>query len=285
MKDQGASMPAAERKIIAEHLSGRAIGAGSRGKSRIVRGSRKRRSRSPVRVGPDGARIWRTHVSNRPPRPALTADQVPRLKLKWVFGYPNTFSSNGAPTLAGGRIFVPSANRNIYSLDAKTGCVYWSIETQAPVRTAITVASVAIGERTRQVAFFGDQRGFAYGVDAASGELLWKVRIDEHARSKIVGAPVYHDARVYVPITAGEEGSAMSPAYECCSGRGGLVALEAATGKQIWRTYTIEETPRPTKKSATGGQLWGPSWRKHLVGGHDRRRTQDHLRRHRRQFL
>src|SRR6185295_3257955 len=101
----------------------------------------------------------------------LTADQVPRLKLKWVFGFPSTFTSNGAPTMAGGRVFVPSANRNIYSLDAKTGCVYWSIETQASVRTAITVATVATGERTRQVAFFGDQRGYAYGVDAASGEL------------------------------------------------------------------------------------------------------------------
>jgi polyvinyl alcohol dehydrogenase (cytochrome) len=258
MKDQGASMPTAERKIIAEHLSGRAIGAAAEAKAGSCADPKAAFSLTGPSWNGWGADLANTRFQSAT-EARLTADQVPRLKLKWVFGYPNTFSSNGAPTLAGGRIFVPSANRNIYSLDAKTGCVYWSIETQAPVRTAITVASVATGERTRQVAFFGDQRGFAYGVDAASGELLWKVRIDEHARSKIVGAPVYQDARVYVPITAGEEGSAMSPAYECCSGRGGLVALEAATGKQIWKTYTIEETPRPTKKSATGGQLWGPS--------------------------
>ena len=37
------------------------------------------------------------------------------------------------------------------------------------------------------------------------------------------------------------------------------MALDAATGKQIWKTYTITEEARPTKKNKVGTQMWGPS--------------------------
>ena len=47
--------------------------------------------------------------------------------------------------------------------------------------------------------------------------------------------------------------------YECCKFRGSVVALDAATGKQIWKAYTIPEPPKPVRKNAAGVQLWGPS--------------------------
>jgi polyvinyl alcohol dehydrogenase (cytochrome) len=62
-----------------------------------------------------------------------------------------------------------------------------------------------------------------------------------------------------VPVASGEEGSGAVPAYECCKFRGSVVALDAATGKQIWKTYTIPEDPAPTTKNNVGTQLWGPS--------------------------
>ena len=93
----------------------------------------------------------------------------------------------------------------------------------------------------------------------SSGELLWKTHIDEHPHASITGAPVYYEARVYVPLVAAEEGTAMNPKYECCSARGGVIALDALTGKQIWKTYTIDETPHPVSKSSAGTMMWGPS--------------------------
>ena len=51
----------------------------------------------------------------------------------------------------------------------------------------------------------------------------------------------------------------MNPNYECCSARGGVVALDALTGKQIWKTYTIDETPHAVAKSSAGTMMWGPS--------------------------
>ena len=205
---------------------------------------------------------WGADLANTRFQPAaqagLDAAQVRRLKLKWAFAFPNTFVAYGQPTIVGGRIFVPGGNLKVYSLDARTGCEYWSIETQAPVRAAISVAYLD-GERPRQIAFLGDQRANAYAVDARSGELLWKTHVDQHRNAKIVGSPAYHEGRLYVPVTAGEEGPAMNPKYECCSGRGALVALDALTGKQIWKTYTIAEEPHPVRKNTAGTQMWGPS--------------------------
>jgi polyvinyl alcohol dehydrogenase (cytochrome) len=74
-----------------------------------------------------------------------------------------------------------------------------------------------------------------------------------------VGAPVYFEGRVFVPVTDGEEGPAMSPSYECCTGRGALAALDAATGKPVWKTYTIAAEPRVTGKNKAGTPTWGPS--------------------------
>jgi len=56
-------------------------------------------------------------------KPGFKAADAPKLKLKWAFAYAG--SRNGQATVAGGRIFLTSASGAVYSLNAKTGCVYW----------------------------------------------------------------------------------------------------------------------------------------------------------------
>jgi len=257
MKEQGAALSASEKRTVAEFLTGKTIGAAPQVTAGMC--SDPKAPFSPTGPAWNG---WGSDLANTrfqsTEHAGLTGARVPQLKLKWAFAYPNTFVANGQPVVVGGRIFVPSANRNIYSLDAKTGCQYWSFEAQAPVRTAISIVTLR-GERTRHVAFFGDRRANVYAVDASSGELLWKIHADEHSHASIVGAPQYFEGRLYVPLTAAEEGSAMNPKYECCSARGGMVALDALTGKQIWKTYTIAEEPHRLSKNSEGAQMWGPS--------------------------
>ncbi len=257
MKEQGALLNAAQKRLVAEFLTGRSIGTAPPQAKTLLCAEASVFSPAGPNWNGWGADLRNTRFQTAD-QAGLDAAQVSRLKLKWAFAFPNTFVAYGQPTIVGGRIFVPSANRNVYSIDARSGCQYWSIETQAPVRTAISVATLR-GEPTRHVAFFGDQRANAYAVDASSGELLWKTRVDEHSHAKIVGAPQYYEGRLYVPVTAAEEGSAMNPKYECCSARGALVALDARSGKQIWKTYTIAEEPRPVRKNSAGAQMWGPS--------------------------
>jgi polyvinyl alcohol dehydrogenase (cytochrome) len=82
--------------------------------------------------------------------------------------------------------------------------------------------------------------------------------VDDFPVAHITGSLLFHKGRVYVPVASGEEGAGASPNYECCRFRGSMVALDASTGKQIWKTYTIE-APHKTTKNKIGTQLWGPS--------------------------
>ncbi len=182
----------------------------------------------------------------------LTAEQVPRLRLKWAFGFPGVKSVLGQPSIVAGRVFLGVDTGTVYSLDAATGCLYWSFQADAGVRTAITID-------VRAVAYFGDLKANAYALDASSGKMLWKVHVDEHASARITGGPKVFEGRVYVPVASGEEGAGVNPNYACCTFRGSVVALDAATGRQLWKTYTIAEEPKPTAKNSNGVQRWAPA--------------------------
>jgi polyvinyl alcohol dehydrogenase (cytochrome) len=181
----------------------------------------------------------------------LSAAQVPRLKLKWAFGFPGAHSVFGQPTIAGGRVYLGVDTGHVYSLDAGTGCLHWSFEAEAGVRSAITIAPAAKG---RASAFFGDMKASAYAVDAETGELIWKVRVEDHPTARITGAPKLFEGRLYVPVASSEEGAGGNPKYPCCTFRGSVVALDAATGRQLWKTYTIADAPQQT-----GPNRWGPA--------------------------
>jgi polyvinyl alcohol dehydrogenase (cytochrome) len=252
MKEQGASLSLAQKRTIAEFLTGKTSAT-------TVSTAVCADPRAAFSPGDADWNGWGNGLNNArfqtTARAGLTPDQVPRLKLKWTFAYPNAFAANGQPSVVGGRVFVASANRNVYSLDARSGCQYWSFESEAPVRTAITVVSVKGG---RPLAFFGDRRGHTYAVDAVNGELLWKTRVLDHPRAGITGAPVYHDQRLFVPVTSGEEGAANDPKYECCTARGAVVALDTA-GRKIWQAYSIREEARVVGQNPSGTPIWGPS--------------------------
>ena len=98
---------------------------------------------------------------------------VARLELKWAFGLPFTSSAYGQPTVVDGRIFIGSDSGYLYSLDAATGCVHWSFQAQAGLRSTPMIGPLKRGSN-QMAAFFGDIRGNAYAVDASSGKLLWK---------------------------------------------------------------------------------------------------------------
>ena len=102
----------------------------------------------------------------------LTVEQVPRLRRKWAFGFPDGTSVRGQSTVAGGRVFVGSDNGVVYALDARTGCVHWSFEAATGVVTAVSVGTVP-GSQDRYAAYFGDFQGNVYAVDAETGERLW----------------------------------------------------------------------------------------------------------------
>jgi polyvinyl alcohol dehydrogenase (cytochrome) len=64
---------------------------------------------------------------------------------------------------------------------------------------------------------------------------------------------------LYISVASGEEGQGGNPKYECCTFRGSLVALNAATGAVTWKSYTIAQEPRPIGRNKSGTTRWGPS--------------------------
>lgn len=189
------------------------------------------------------------------PNPGLSAADIPNLELKWAYGFPDATRAVSQVTLAGGRVFVGSHGGNFYSLDAETGCSYWVYPVGDIARTANVVAQDDDG---RWVVYFGDSSGYLHAVDVMTGEAVWKRELDDHALARITGAPVWHDGRIYVGVSSGEELGSNTPGYECCTFRGSLLALDAATGEVVWKTYTIPDPPT-VFKTVEGRDIRGPA--------------------------
>lgn len=202
---------------------------------------------------------WGVDVSQTRFQPAgmagLSAQDVPRLKLKWAFAFADVMRVTAQPTVVGGRLFIGSHFGWVYSLDAASGCVAWKYRAGAPVRTAITIGSVA----GRPVAYFGDAHGMAYALDAAIGSTLWVVRVEDHPAAMITGAPLLAGGALFVPVSSFEERSGADPHRSCCTFRGSVSALDPATGKLRWKTYTIADAPTPRALNSAGVRLHGPS--------------------------
>jgi polyvinyl alcohol dehydrogenase (cytochrome) len=186
----------------------------------------------------------------------ITLEEIPRLEVKWAFSYGG--GNYGQPTLVGGRLFITSRSGSIYSLDAKTGCMFWRFSQSTPSRT-----TVSVGPQPRApsgyAAYFGDTSANVYSVDAVSGALLWRTRVDSHPRAALTGSPTLFEGRLYVPVSSYEEGVASLAGYSCCTFRGSVVALDAATGEIRWTAFAIPHAPAPSSKNSIGTQLYGPA--------------------------
>ncbi|HEX5006657.1 MAG TPA: PQQ-binding-like beta-propeller repeat protein, partial [Hyphomonadaceae bacterium] len=248
---------AAERRAIAEFLTGKKFGTALSTTPAAAAMCRAQNRAFDPATGPRWA-AWGNSNNARFQDAAaarLTAADVPRLKLKWAFAFPGDLQSYSQATLAGGRIFVGSWGGKVYSLDASSGCVHWFFDAGSGVRSAISLAESG----SRHIAVFGDMAANVVALDAVTGQLIWRAKIDDFPVARVSASPTVYNGRVYLGVASGEEGAAAVPTYECCRFRGSIVALDLATGKQLWKTFLIPDAPRPTKKNAAGAQLWGPS--------------------------
>ena len=255
MRSQGARLNGLERRAVAEYLTGKKLEGDVSGASAGLCASRPNFDPS---AGPSWGG-WSPTTSNARFQPGsqagLTAEQVPHLTLKWAIGFPDATSAWTQPTVAGGRLFTGSQNGTVYSLDAKSGCIYWTFSAASSVRAPVT-----IGPRTGTESrlYFADTASNVYALDAATGRQIWTRKIEDHPLSRITGAVTLYENRLYVGVSSFEETQGNNPRYECCTFRGSLSALDAKTGAVVWKTYLVPE-PKPLSKSAAGTTLWGPS--------------------------
>ncbi|MGA9774187.1 MAG: PQQ-binding-like beta-propeller repeat protein [Blastocatellia bacterium] len=257
MKQQATGLNADQIRALAVYLTGKQPGAPI--EANIGANLCKARP-GPIKLNGSQWNGWGRDADNSryQPQPGISAEQVPRLKVKWAFAHPGPMAT-GQPTLIGDRIFLTTEVGIIYCLNAQTGCTYWTMNAGAAVRAAISVGTLPTGSAAKFALYFGDEKSTVQALDAATGKLLWKTKVEDHLLSRITGSPLLYRNRVYVPVSSFEETAGRDVKYECCKFRGSIVALDAYTGKILWKSYSVQDEPKPFKKNSSGTQMYGPA--------------------------
>lgn len=205
---------------------------------------------APVNWGHDAKRYVPQAVAQ------LTGADVASLSLKWAYAFPNATRARSQPSIGYGALYVGSEDGSVYAFDLETGCQHWRFRASAEVRTAVVLSTEPNG---KPMLFFGDIIANFYALDALTGDLIWRQKMDDHPNATLTGSPLLKDGALYVPVSSLEIISAASPDYACCTFRGSIAKLDAATGKEIWRFYPIAEAPSPVGTTAVGTDILGPS--------------------------
>jgi polyvinyl alcohol dehydrogenase (cytochrome) len=176
---------------------------------------------------------------------------VSRLAPAWRLT--TTGSVTVTPTVADGTVYFPDSGGTLWAVAADSGRVRWSHHVSEYTGIAGDVSRTS-------PAVYGDELVFGdtsvgngasvIAVDRRTGRLRWRTLVEPHAAAIMTGAAVIYRGVVYEGVSSAEEVLATTPGYKCCSFRGSVVALDAATGKLLWKTYTVPA-------GYSGGPVWG----------------------------
>jgi polyvinyl alcohol dehydrogenase (cytochrome) len=251
MKAQGSALTPPQRIQVAEYLTRTPYNSYSRAappaqcKQTAIDFTRD--IPQPIGWGLDNRRFVPGPVA------ALDKAKVPQLKLKWAFAYPAATKARSQPTVAWNTLFVGSQDGAVYAFDPDSGCLRWMHRGHAEVRTGI------VADARAKRLYYGDLLGRAHALDAATGKELWSVKVSDHADATITGTPTLGGGRLYVPVSSLEVAQAGSSTYACCTFRGSVLALDPATGKELWRAWTVQKEPSEQARTANGTAILGPS--------------------------
>jgi len=191
----------------------------------------------------------------------LTVPEIPNLELKWAFAFPDAFRARSQPTIAMGTVFVGSQDGRVYALDLETGCARWTFSAAAEVRTGIvlSLSEAPMSKDNPPLAYFGDIIARFYAINALTGELVWSLKADDHPSATLTATPAFHEGMVFVPVSSLEVIPAADPAYECCTFRGSVLAIDATSGDVLWRHHTIPGEPSEVSRTSIGTKVLSPS--------------------------
>ncbi len=189
----------------------------------------------------------------------LTTADFPDLELAWALAFPDANALRASPVIVGSTIFFSATGtRKVLAIDADSGCAKWVFD--SPTRLRSSLAYGELSENGTKAIIYGDAEGFVYAVDASSGELVWSTDVRSHGRGvRLTGGMVLHDGKVFVPVSASGVSQGGTPTFECCTGHGEIVALDASSGNIDWVYHTMPEAEYTGELSSIGVRLRGPS--------------------------
>jgi quinohemoprotein ethanol dehydrogenase len=188
----------------------------------------------------------------------IDTNSVKQLKGAWMTrlkgsGFGGKYSFEATPLVKDGIMYVVTGNDDVFALNAKTGEILWERWSGIDQK----ISTICCGWVNRGLAmgegllFLGQFDANVVALDIKTGKEVWKTPIEEWQNGYgITSAPLYFDGMVYSGITGGEFGV-----------RGRLTALDAKTGKILWRWYTL---PGPGE---FGADTWPPGTDHTMRGG------------------
>jgi polyvinyl alcohol dehydrogenase (cytochrome) len=183
--------------------------------------------------------------------PEVTPDTVAKLRPIWSTALKG--ASRATPVLDGGSLYIPNSNGYLYKIDAKTGAIVREIELAQILDMPGASASKGVAVTDHAIIFGLHNGPIVVALDKDSGALLWKVTVDDFHGAVITQTPLVHGGRVFIGVSGlGEEVAATTPPYDCCGFRGSMVALDAGTGRILWKRYTVPP-------HFAGGSVWSSS--------------------------
>ncbi len=190
----------------------------------------------------------------------INTSNVKSLAPKWVFNFPNAARLEGTPIVVGGLMYVTAANE-CWALDAGTGHEVWHFQ-QPRTRGLVGNASGGIN---RGVAISGDRlfmvtdHAHIIALNRYTGQLLWDTEMaDWHQNYNATSAPLVAGGLVISGTAGGDEGA-----------RGFIAAYDPATGKEVWRFWTVPRPGEPGSETWIGKQIEHPGAVAWMTGSYD----------------
>ena len=254
MQPMAAHLSQQERRLIALHLTDSAEGVYDWLAGAACEAPSAPATASDVKIG-----NWGLGLHNRrfldTDSAGIDRNNVASLELAWSLALPRVTDMRSQPALIGDTLFLGDRAGMLYALDRRSGCIHRQREVMAGVRSAITVASDASGQ---PLLVFADSLANVFALNPSSLETVWQRPAKLFESSVITGSISYHAGRLYVPVSSYEVAVAGGTGHACCQAHGGVIALDATSGEQLWAWHA---TPEATLQGhhADGGEWYGPS--------------------------
>jgi polyvinyl alcohol dehydrogenase (cytochrome) len=182
------------------------------------------------------------------------------LELAWALGFPNVSGLRSSPVISDNTVFYPAASTGyVLALDTTSGCVKWSYDAGAALRAPASISDPQ--QDGQRYLIVTDEQARLHALDPHTGDLLWQVsgEVDAGVATRLTGAPLHYEDRLYVPVSASGVARGADPQHECCDGRGAVIALDVTNGELLWTYVTMPPASYTGAVNAVGARLRGPS--------------------------
>ena len=254
MRQQASSLSALSRKAIAEWITNTQIKAVAIPKTAFTRFHYSASTNPQNDYSGWGGDLHSTGFRSAA-QAGINSKNLSSLKLKWTFAFPDATITRSKPAVIGNWLLVGSQFGDVFAVNKQTGKIGWHFSANSAIRGAI----VTIKKGKQLIAFFADFSTNVYAIDVKTSKLIWKTRAGFEQQSSVTGSVSVASGIVYVPVSSAEVASAVDGNYNCCTSSGGVVALSASTGKEIWEHRVIDKPAVISGTKKNGKPFYGPS--------------------------